>query len=469
MNQGPTSLPLSSGSSPSANSGLPSPREEDVLEGRSSEVGLRAKVAIAGFGSEGLSAYNYFAKTGADITIFDQKAQPNQPVPSGAKFVHGPDYLDNLNDFDIVVRFPGLRPDAIKTNARITSVIKEFFNVCPAPIIGVTASKGKGTISSLTAAMLQACGIKTQLGGNIGVPALELLPQVQKDSVVVLELSSFQLWDLTKSPHVAIVGMIEPDHLDVHKDFDEYVAAKTNIAQWQQDGDVMVYHPTNEFSARIANMSKGTKIRYASPEGAHIQNGHIVIDGQTICGVNDVQIPGQHNLDNICAAITAVWQLTQDREGIARATREFKGLEHRLEFVRELDGVKYYDDTFATAPTSAAVAAQAFGQAKIMILGGHDKRVDLQPMAEMIAKTDIKKLLLIGQTGPMLAKHFKALGLGEKIEELGSPSMTSIVARAHEIAKPGDVVLLSPGCASFDMFKNYKDRGDQFQQAVNAL
>lgn len=429
---------------------------------------MSQKVAILGFGVEGRAAWRYFHEQGAAITILDQK-QPTD-VPAGVQVEVGPDIFERAMGYDVVVRTPSIRPDRIKTDGEITSGTKEFFKVCPVPIIGVTASKGKGTIATLIAKMLTASGVTSYLGGNIGIPMLELLPVIKQGDVVVLELSSFQLWDLTQSPHIAVVGMIEPDHLDVHKDFAEYVAAKANIAKWQKTDDVVVYHPTNEYSHQIAEGSSGKQLRFGTTEGAHVEGDAIVIDGHELCKISDVQIPGQHNLENICAAATAVWQYAQNPAGIAKAIKEYRGLEHRIELVREFDGVKYYDDSFAAAAGATVVAAKAFTQPKIMIVGGYDKGVDLAPMAQEIAAIpSIKKILLIGQTASKIAEYLRVAGVAEKIEELGSPAMPEIVARAQELAEAGDVVLLSPGCASFDMFANYKDRGEQFKAAVEAL
>ena len=425
------------------------------------------KVAIAGFGVEGRSAWRYFRERGARLTILDE--QKPAAIPEDTDVVVGADAFEKAQGYDLVVRTPSIRPDRIKTDGAVTSTVKEFFRVCPAPIIGVTASKGKGTMSTMIAAMLEASGVETHLGGNIGIPVLDMLAEITPKGVVVLELSSFQLWDLTQSPHVAVVGMIEPDHLDVHKDYAEYVAAKANIAKWQTADDIVVYHPTNEESAAIASASAGKKIRYETPEGAHIEDGWFVIEGARICKTDEVQIPGRHNLENFCAALTAVWQFTQDVESIASAIRNYKGLEHRLEFVRELDGVQYYDDSFSSAPTSAVVAAQAFAAPKVMVLGGYDRHIDLRPMAEAIAQTNIRRVLLIGQTGEVLAGHFKQLGLGDRMLAMGTPKMQELVSQARESAVEGDIVLFSPGCPSFDMFTNFKERGELFRKAVEAL
>ena len=426
---------------------------------------MKPKVAIVGYGAEGRSAYRYFAARGADITIF-HKARPAD-MPEDVKVVEE-SHAHDLTGYDIVVRSPAVRPESLETDGRITTVTKEFFSVFTSQrIIGVTGSKGKGTISALIYEMLKAAGKRVHLAGNIGAPVLELLPDIKDGDYVVLELSSFQLWDLEMSPHISVVGMITPDHLDVHKGFDEYISAKANITRWQKPDDIVIYHPTNVHSKWIADQSPATtKLQYASPEAAHIEDGHIVIAHQQICNVGDVQIPGQHNLENICAALTAAWQITKDTQALAHAIREYRGLEHRIEFVRNVDGVDYYDDSFAASTSAAVVAAQALKAPKVMILGGFDRGIDLEEMVGELGQTTIRKVLLIGQTAPRLAALFEAAGNGALVEQLGSLSMNDIVARAHKVAQKGDVVVLSPGSASFDMFRDYKDRGNQFKEAV---
>lgn len=428
---------------------------------------MRKKVALAGFGVEGLSAYQYFKRQGVDITIFDDKAQPNASVPEGAPFIHGANWSEQLIDFDIVVRSPALHPQKIKTNGVITSVTKEFFRHCPAQIIGVTGSKGKGTVSSLIYNMLQNAGINTHLAGNIGVPALDILPEVRPDDVVVLELSSFQLWDLKQSPHIAVVLMMEPDHLDVHSDMQEYMQAKANIANWQATEDITIYLPSNEQTKKVALVGEGKKIPYTQEPGAHIAGGRFVMQHQAICRVDELGLSGKHNAENACAAITAAWQCTQDTKAIAKALREFKGLPHRLQFVREVGGVQYFDDSIATTPTSAIAAIQAFEQSKIVILGGSDKGADFTGLAKEVASNDVRAVLLVGEMRHMLHSSLEAAGYkGEILEFDQQRTMQQIVEAAAKRAQPGSVVLLSPACASYDMFKGYKDRGEQFIAAV---
>jgi UDP-N-acetylmuramoylalanine--D-glutamate ligase len=429
---------------------------------------MSQKVAIVGFGIEGQSAYRYFTAQGADITVF-HKERPAD-LPAEARVVEEA-HATEIFGYDVVVRSPAVAPYRLQTDGRVTTVTKEFFSVFgPTRIIGVTGSKGKGTMSALIYEMLKVVGKRVHLAGNIGVPALDLLPDVKDGDYVVLELSSFQLWDLEVSPHISVVGMITPDHLDVHKNFDEYINAKANISRYQKLDDVIIYHPTNSHSKWIADQSSAkTKLRYNTPEAAHIEHDHIVIAEQKICKVDDVQIPGKHNLENICAALTAAWQITQDIEALGRAISEYKGLEHRIEFVRSVDGVNYYDDSFAASTSAAVVAAQAFEAPKVMILGGFDRGIDLESMVGELAATTLRKVLLIGQTAPRLAELFVAAGKGELVERLESADMTEIATRAQHVAQKGDVVILSPGSASFDMFEDYKDRGNKFKEAVRAL
>ncbi|HSX28093.1 MAG TPA: UDP-N-acetylmuramoyl-L-alanine--D-glutamate ligase [Candidatus Saccharimonadales bacterium] len=429
------------------------------------------KLAILGFGDEGQSAYRYFKAQGAEITVFDEAAKPKYTVPSDVKLVTGADAFENLMGFDKVLRgSPAIRPDRFETDGERTSITKEFFRLCPTKkIIGVTATKGKGTITTLVRDILQAAGLQAHLAGNVGVPALDILDEIGQEDVAVLELSSFQLWDMEESPHIAVVGMIEPEHLEVHKDFAEYVGAKANIAKFQTAEDMVIYHPTNTHSAAIAAQSAGQKIRYNSPEGAMVQGDAIVIDGQRIVATSEVGIPGAHNLDNICAAITAAWQYTQDVAAIATAVRAFKGLEHRLQFVREVGEVSYYNDSISTTVGSVIAAIQAFEPAhEILIIGGsYSKGVDFAALADCIAEKKPKQVLFVGPIGEEIAALATARGYHGEV--YNKWQMAEIVKRAAELAKPGDKVILSPATASFGDFANYKDRGNQFKAAVEKL
>ncbi len=427
------------------------------------------RVAIVGYGVEGVSACHYFAAKGDDVTVF-HKVRPDD-LPADVKVIID-EHATDLSGYDVVVRSPATRPDLLHTDGRVTSVIKEFLSVFgPERVIGVTGSKGKGTTASLIYEMLKAAGWRVHLGGNIGVPALNLLAKAKDGDWVVLEMSSFQLWDLEISPHIAVLLMIEPEHLDVHSSPGEYIAAKANIASHQQPDDVLVYLPTNPLTLQAAKQATGRKIPYNQSPGAHLEGQNIVMEGQVIVPIAELSLVGQHNIDNACAAVTAVWQIIQDKAAMRQVLTTFKGLPHRLQLVAEVDGVEYYDDSIATTPGSAIAALRSFTQPKVIILGGSDKGADFTELAEEVAKQDMRGAVLIGAMQQKMHASLRAAQVDEqKIHVLvGKPGMPTIVGQAKNLAQPGDVVIMSPACASFDMFKNYKDRGEQFIAAVESL
>lgn len=431
-------------------------------------------IAIVGYGTQGQSTYDYFDSPENSITICDLST--DLELPSGAQAQLGPDYLKNLDRFDVIYRAPIVHPrDIVAENSeeilgKVTSNTNEFFKVCPSKnIIGVTGTKGKGTTSTLIAKMLEASGKKVHLGGNIGTPPLKMLRNnIQSDDWIVLELANFQLIDLKYSPKIAVCLMVVPEHLDWHEDVSEYIDAKSQLFMSQNPDDIGIYFADNQVSEDIASCSEGNVIPYFAPPGASVINDEIVIDGHNICRTSDVKLLGKHNLENICASVTAVWQVTQDTDAIKAVITSFTGLEHRLELVRELDGVKYYDDSFGTTPETAIVAFQAFAEPKIGIVGGSDKGVPFDTMAKEIVKSNVKALITIGQAGPKIAELLRAQNANILIFE-GLQNMQEIVSKAKELAETGDIVLLSCGSASFGLFKNYEDRGHQFKSVVNNL
>ena len=424
------------------------------------------KIAIAGYGTEGKSNYAYFAAKGYDVIIVDEHDVTDAPVD--ASVITGENAFEKLNGFDMVVRTAGLAPRKIRTDGKVWSATNEFFANCPAPIIGVTGSKGKGTTCSLITSILRAAGHTVHLVGNIGVPALDVLPEITADDIVVYELSSFQLWDLEKSPQVAVVLMIEPDHLDVHADFDEYVAAKANITMHQAPLDTLIYNAHNDASAGIASRSQAATVPFPSLQTAHVHDEAFWYGDRRLCDVGALKLPGAHNLDNACAAIDAVWRWVQDGDAIATGLSTFTGLPHRLKFVRELASVSYYDDSIATTPGSAIAAMEAFDRPKILILGGSSKGADFAEVAQVAKKSNVRKVLLIGAEAARIRPLLERSGV--PFRDLGeNVTMQEIVTTAKDEAQPGDVVVLSPACASFGMFKNYADRGNQFIAAVNEL
>ena len=425
------------------------------------------KIAIAGYGLEGESSYRYWsANPKNEVTIFDEN-KLKQSEPDNLFAIVGTDVFARMNGYDLVVRTAGLAPLKIITDGKIWSATNEFFAKCPAPIIGVTGSKGKGTTASLITSILTEAGKKVWLLGNIGNPALDVLKQIKSSDIVVYELSSFQLWDLEKSPHIAVILFIEQEHLDVHTDMDEYVNAKANITKYQTAKDSLIYNQFNQYAQAIAGESKAKLIGYTDEMTAHVAGGYFYYGEQKICSVNTLQIMGKHNYDNACAAIDAIWEITDDTEVIERGLRAFTGLPHRLQFVRELDNVKYYDDSIATTPSSAIAALRAFDTSKVIILGGSSKGSDFTELGQELNRHDVKAIL-IGDEAENIAQACKNANFSN-YEIMNDMTMEKLVNRAQSIAKPGGVVLMSPASASFGLFKNYSDRGDQFSDAVKKL
>jgi UDP-N-acetylmuramoylalanine--D-glutamate ligase len=430
------------------------------------------KIAIAGYGVEGESSYDYWNTPGNDLTIVDERESPTYQLPEGTKTILGDGVFGHLNGFDMIIRTPGLAPSKIKTDGNIWSSTNEFFAHCPATIIGVTGTKGKGTTASLIASILEASGKKVWLVGNIGVPGLSVIDQIGSEDVVVYELSSFQLWDLEKSPHIAVVLLIEADHLDVHSDMEDYVQAKGHIRRFQQDDDICIYHPTNHYSQQIAHLSDAGKIlRYGiNDDGAvYERDGMFYQNNQVICSTDKLQIVGKHNIENACAAITAARFFDATIDDIENGLSSFHGLPHRLAYVRKVNGVEYYDDSIATTPGSAIAALRAFSAHKVLILGGSDKGADYGPLLkEIIVNGGLRAIVSIGANGTHITAMLDDQSL-PLVHRVDSKDMNEIVKVAASLAHAGDIVILSPAAASFDMFKSYADRGEQFVLAVNQL
>ncbi len=429
------------------------------------------KIAIAGFAVEGRANYDYWSRQpDADITIADQRELSVEEVPEGVATITGPDAFQKLNGFDLVVRTASLSPRNIVTDGKIWSATNEFFAKCPAPIIGVTGSKGKGTTCSLITSILQADGYKVWLVGNIGLASLEVIPDIKPEDVVVYELSSFQLWDAERSPRTAVLLMIEQEHLDIHADMDDYVNAKGNITRHQSADDRLIYFAGNQYTERIASTSQAQKIAFPENTSAHVVEGDFWYGEQKMCSTNTLRIRGQHNLTNAIAAINAVWPMLRNTASIEAGLGSFVGLPHRLSYVATVEDVEYYDDSIATTPASAIAALRAFpvDQPKVIILGGSFKGSDFTDLAIEIPKHADVRALLIGDEAARISGLFEEHGI-QGYETLSDQTMPGIVQRAHDIAKAGGVVLLSPSAASFGLFKNYADRGDQFAAAVKAL
>ncbi len=425
------------------------------------------RIAVLGEGIEGSSSASFLTSKGSEVTVLDEKTDK--------------DYLENLNEYDLVVRSPGIKYLELQKHVsgdKITSQTKLFFDLCPCPIIGVTGTKGKGTTSTLIYEMLRADGKDVYLGGNIGVPPFEFLEKLSKDSIVVLELSSFQLQDLEKSPHIAVMLMVTKEHLDYHEDVLEYIEAKRNILTHQSSNDFAIlnrdYPATNESDVLTQGKVYFVSREREVEEGCFARDGRVVlrVDGKEIevIETEELQLKGEHNYENVCSATMAAYLAGVSVPAINKALRGFSGLEHRLELVGKIDEVEYYNDSFSTTPETAIAAIEAFDNPEILILGGSSKNSDFKELAETIhRKTNIKAIIGIGDEWEKIKEELAKVGPSAVIVLEGAKDMSTVVKGAQKLAAPGDVVLLSPACASFGMFENYKDRGNQFKKEVLSL
>lgn len=446
------------------------------------------KVAVLGLGIEGRDLVKFLLKQAAEVTVFDQKDEKEIDFLGIRKdrvdLVCGEDYLsDGLFGFDLVFRSPGVYrylPEIVEAEERgvkISSAVKLFFDLCPGKIIGVTGTKGKGTTSTLIYKILKASGKDAYLAGNIGKPYLELLPKLNKTSWIILELSSFQLMDLYKSPHIAVVLNITTDHLDWHKNIEEYIEAKTNIVKYQKENNFAVvsldYKTTKSFTkytkGKVFYFSKSKKV-----QGSYVKSGKIISSTKKrdleVGNTSDLLLRGRHNWENVTAAVCASSLVGADIEIIKKVVFSFKGLEHRLELVGEVSGVSFYNDSFSTNSQPTIAAVNSFSESITLILGGSDKGLDYTEMAKKIAKKkNVATVVLIGEIAIKIKRALKKANYTRRILELGKSSMGKIVQTSIAQTPKGGVVLLSPASASFDMFENYKDRGNQFKNAVKSL
>lgn len=445
-------------------------------------------VAAVGIGVSNTPLIELLAKNGVQVTACDRKTRPYLGAQAakleamGVTLKLGDSYLEGL-DQEIIFRTPGMRQDvpellaAKERGSVITSEMEVFFEVCPCMLIAVTGSDGKTTTTTLIAEFLKAAGKTVHLGGNIGHPLLSEAGEMQPSDYAVLELSSFQLMTMTRSPHIAVITNISPNHLDVHKGMREYVEAKENIYKHQSAEDIAVFNMDNSVTGRQAAFAEG-RIRFFSrldvpPHGVFLRDGEIFSrrDGQKrkIMDAADILLPGIHNVENYMAAIAAVEDLVSD-EVIRNVAKSFAGVEHRIELVRTLRGVRYYNDSIGTSPTRTIAGLRSFPEKLILIAGGYDKHIPFDVLGPEIVE-HVKLLILCGATADKIRESVvNAPGYVE-----GTPEMVKIddfkaaIETASQRAVEGDVVMLSPACAAFDQFKNFMERGKVFKEIVNGL
>ena len=452
-------------------------------------------IALVGWGIETKSAFRFYGDAHSFV-VFNEEPVSEVPEGNTVEFrtlqgardpgltgnANDLSYLDGLEDFDLVIYTPTARKNLEKVYAadspiweKCTSSMQLFFENCPTKnIIGITGTKGKGTTTTLIANILEESGKTVHIGGNIGIPVLDLLPKIQEDDWVVLEMSNFQLYKFPYSPHFAVHLMMMPEHIDDwHHTMEDYVEAKRNICSHQSSDDITIYLPTNEFSKINAESSSGVLIPYYDKAGAYINEaGNLEIESTEILPAAEFGLLGTHNQQNICAAVTAAWQVTQDVAAYQRVLKTFSGLEHRLQHVADINGVAYYDDSFGTTPDTTIVAMDAFTQPKVLIVGGYDKGSDYNSMINRLAQDDISSVICIGITGEKIHTKLSQIAPSKKTfhkENFDDWTMDEIVQQATEASQPGDIVLLSTGSASFGIFRDYKHRGNEFIDSVNRL
>lgn len=448
------------------------------------------KVAIIGLGVSNIPLIDYMYQKKARVTVFDDREKESIPKELMDKieiykfeYSFGKNNLKKLINFDIIFRSPSCLPTKLeleeeaKRGAIVTTEIEMLMKMCPCKTIGVTGSDGKTTTTSLISAILKQAGYHTYLGGNIGTPLFTKLAEMKPEDIVVLELSSFQLMGMKVSPNIGVITNITPNHLNIHKDYQEYIDAKKNIFKYQNKNDRIILNYDNEITRKCAKEAEAQVVFFSSKE--KLENGFIV-DGKMIkeCQDNirehildtqDVILKGEHNYQNIATALAATKTLVNLKDAV-ETIKKFNSVEHRLEFVKEINHVKWYNDSASSSPTRTISGIRAFDEELILIAGGYDKNLDYTPLAKPIVDK-VKTLLLIGQTS---GKIFEAVKQemerqNKDIRIYMCDTLKETVDIANRIAKEGQMVLFSPGSASFDMFKNAYDRGNQFKNLVNKL
>ncbi len=455
----------------------------------------RSKIAILGYGVEGKAVLDYLIKHGFnEITVCDKNVDLKAELPEGVSSTLGVDYLKGLEEFEIIFRSPGIKylePLVQSAKARgveVTSATNFFIDQCPCPIIGVTGTKGKGTTSTLIYEMLKKSGRKEGLdlflGGNIGQCPMEFLDSLDKDCLVILELSSFQLQDAEKSVKYAVLLNTTADHLDYHVDREEYMVAKEKLLTGQAKKSVAVINKDYEYSKYYKPLVKGelkwVSVKNVVADGAYVKSGEIFYaeggKSEKVADVSEMALVGSHNLENIMPAVIIAKELGVSTDDCAAVIREFKNLPHRLQFVREVGGVTFYNDSYSTVPDTSMAAVDSFKVPTVLIAGGYDKGADYYEWAvKILTKESLHTVILMGATSDKMEKAL--LEAEEKLGEdrvyptkiLRRKALEDAVIDAYAESDQGGVVVMSPAAASFDMFKNYKERGNEFITHVRKL
>ncbi len=448
------------------------------------------KVAIIGLGVSNIPLLDYFYNLNCKVSIFDKRDLEKLDTLAVEKIkkykfelYNGPDAMQHLSGFDIIFRSPSCRPDTkeivseVERGAILTSEIEMLMQTCPGTIIGITGSDGKTTTTNLIYRILQEKGYNCYLGGNVGIPLFTKVNEMTPEDMVVLELSSFQLMDMQISPHISVITNIAPNHLDIHKSYDEYIDSKKNIFKYQNENDILVINNDNEITKKFNLEAKGKVIYFSRKE--KLDDGVICDDGiikscengvrRHILNTKDLLLRGVHNHENICAAIAATASLVEP-EIQKEAILKFKGVEHRLEFIREINGVKWYNDSIGTSPSRTIAGLNSFKEKIVLIAGGYDKHLDYTPIAAPIVN-NVSSLILMGATAPKIKEAVRKEldAQGKELPIYHCNTLQETIEKAYEIADPSEIVLFSPASASFDMFKNFEERGNLFKELVSEL
>ena len=439
------------------------------------------KIAVLGLGVSNRPLVRLLLEFGCDVTGCDRTSREKLDAEvlelegMGCKLHVGENYLEGV-EADVLFRTPGMHPGnpAIQAlaakGATVTSEMEVFFEVCPCRLIAVTGSDGKTTTTTLISEMLKAEGKTVWLGGNIGTPLLPLVRQMKETDYAVVELSSFQLMDMTRSPHIAVVTNLAPNHLDVHRDMAEYVQAKTNIFNFQKENDILVLNADNDITAGFSG--KG-ETRFFSRQGKDVRviqkDGVIYRGGEAVLETKDILIPGVHNIENYMTAIAAVEGLVSD-DTVRQVAKTFGGVEHRIELVRIRDGVRFYNDSIASSPTRTIAGLRSFREKVILIVGGYDKNIPFDVLGPEIC-AHVKMLILGGATGPKIRSAVVACPEydAQSLPIVDCGDFEAAVRAAAAAAVEGDVVLMSPASAAFDQFKNFMVRGEFYKKLVREL
>lgn len=450
------------------------------------------KIAIIGLGTSNIPLIEYFINTKSIVSVFDNREldKLDENVVElikkyNLKYYLGQGNLKHLVGFDYIFRSPSCRPDtpeiveAVRNGAVLTSEIEKVLELTPSTVIGITGSDGKTTTTTLTYELLKNNGYKCFLGGNIGTPLFTQIKDMRPEDYVVLELSSFQLMDMKISPKIAIVTNITPNHLNVHKDYQEYIDSKKNIFLHQKEGDLLVINYDNEITRDFIKEAKGKVVYFSHKEV--LNNGLCFDESDKIIKLCDngirkhlvkqknMKLRGEHNCENACAAIAATYDLISE-DNMINTIENFGGVEHRLEFIREINGVKWFNDSIGTSPTRTIAGLNSFDEKIVLIAGGYDKHLDYTPIAKPIIE-NVSKLILMGATADKIENAVR-----EELQKQNKTmpiyrcnTLNEVIEKANDVAEVGEVVLFSPASASFDLFRNFEERGNKFKEIVNLI